>query len=108
MMASRGIFRPQRHTIIDFTNFCLCLFSIIQNFFVYILILYSFHRYDGCSRNVFRHEDLKDCVELSKIRDHFIFNVESVGALLPEDIVTMALDVLEEKCQVFIDILEQK
>jgi len=65
-------------------------------------------RYDGCSRNVFRHEDLKDCVELSKIRDHFIFNVESVGALLPEDIVTMALDVLEEKCQVFIDILEQK
>ena len=45
---------------------------------------------------------------MSKIRDHFIFNVESVGALLPEDIVTMALDVLEEKCQVFIDILEQK
>ena len=101
----------QRHTIIDFTNFCLCLFSIIQKIFVYILIsriFYFFHRYDGCSRNVFRHEDLKDCVELSKIRDHFIFNVESVGALLPEDIVTMALDVLEEKCQVFIDILEQK
>ena len=56
---------------------------------------------------MFRHEDLKESVELSKIRDHFIFNVESVGAMMPEDIVMMSMDLLVEKCQVFIDILEK-
>lgn len=29
-------------------------------------------RRDTCSREVFRHEDLKDCVRLSRVRDHFI------------------------------------
>ena len=29
-------------------------------------------RYDICSRNVFRHEDLKDSVKLTRVRDHFI------------------------------------
>lgn len=29
-------------------------------------------RYDSCSRIVFRHDDLKDCVEMARIRDHFI------------------------------------
>ena len=29
-------------------------------------------RRDTCSREVFRHDDLKDCVRLSRIRDHFI------------------------------------
>ena len=56
---------------------------------------------------MFRHDDLKDCVELSKVRDHFIFNVESVGAVPPEDIVMMSMDILVEKCQFFIDILEK-
>jgi len=64
-------------------------------------------RNDACSRNVFRHEDLKDCVELTKVRDHFIFNVESVGAVPPKDLVPMALDVLLAKCDFFIDILEK-
>ena len=64
-------------------------------------------RYDACSRNVFRHEDLKDCVELTKVRDHFIFNIESVGALPPEDLVLMAMDVMVEKCDYFINILEK-
>ena len=64
-------------------------------------------RYDACSRNVFRHEDLKDCVELTKVRDHFIYNIESVGALPPEDLVSMAMDVLVDKCDYFINILEK-
>ena len=64
-------------------------------------------RYDACSRNVYRHEDLKESVEMSKVRDHFIFNIESVGAIPPEDLVPMALDVLVEKCDYFIDVLEQ-
>lgn len=29
-------------------------------------------RYDSCSRNVFRHDSLKDCVQLSRVPDHFI------------------------------------
>ena len=33
-------------------------------------------RKDTCSREVFRHEDLKDLVELKKIRDHFICELQ--------------------------------
>lgn len=29
-------------------------------------------RYDYCSRNVFRYPELKDCVKLTRIPDHFI------------------------------------
>lgn len=29
-------------------------------------------RYDTCSRNVFRYEDLKDAVIMTKVQDHFI------------------------------------
>lgn len=29
-------------------------------------------RYDSCSRNVFRYDDLKDAVQLSRVPDHFI------------------------------------
>ena len=63
-------------------------------------------RYDACSRNVYRHEDLKDAVAMTKKRDHFIFTVESVGALEPEDLFTMAIDVLEAKCDYFLKELE--
>ena len=34
--------------------------------------------------------------------DHFIFTVESVGAMQPEDLVTQALDLLENKCDEFL------
>ena len=44
-------------------------------------------RNDSCSRNVYRHDDLKDCVELEKIKDHFIFNIESTGAIKPTEMV---------------------
>jgi DNA-directed RNA polymerase I and III subunit RPAC1 len=60
-------------------------------------------RNDMCCRNIFRHEDLKDAVTLEKRKDHFIFNVESTGAVKSTDLVTMALDVLLAKCDIFID-----
>jgi len=63
-------------------------------------------RLDSCSRNVYRYEDLKECVELEKIKDHFIFRVESVGAVPPQDLVGMACDVLAEKCDDFLKELE--
>lgn len=29
-------------------------------------------RYDACTRNVYRYNQLKNCVELSRIKNHFI------------------------------------
>ena len=63
-------------------------------------------RIDSCSRNVYRYDDLKDSVSLDKVKDHFIFTVESVGANLPQDLVSMAWDVIIEKCDHFIGELQ--
>jgi len=63
-------------------------------------------RLDTCSRNVYRYDDLKESVSLDKVKDHFIFTVESVGAVSPQDLVVMACDVLIEKCDHFIQELE--
>jgi len=46
-------------------------------------------RLDSCSRNVYRYEDLRDTVVLEKIKDHYIFTVESVGALKPQELVSI-------------------
>lgn len=59
-------------------------------------------RHDTCSRNVYRYPELAERVVMEKIPDHFIFSVESVGANSPEDLVSMAWDVLIEKCDYFI------
>lgn len=63
-------------------------------------------RRDTCSRNVFRHQDLKDCVKLSRIRDHFIFSIESTGALLPDTLFLESVKVLMGKCRTFLNELE--
>merc|ERR1712227_33204 len=63
-------------------------------------------RIDTCSREVLRHDDLKDLVSLNRVRDHFIFSVESTGALSPDVLVTEALKVLMGKCQAFLQELE--
>ena len=36
-------------------------------------------RKDTCSREVFRHDDLKDLVKLSRVRDHFICKLAFVS-----------------------------
>lgn len=56
-------------------------------------------RYDSCSRNVYRYDDLKDCVKLSRVPDHYIFTIESVGALTPDILFLEAIKVLKEKCK---------
>lgn len=63
-------------------------------------------RYDTCSRNVFRYPHLADAVEVARIRDHFIFSVESVGAYPPHDIFTEAVRLLRKKCQQYINELD--
>mmetsp|Transcript_4323 Transcript_4323/g.13060 ORF Transcript_4323/g.13060 Transcript_4323/m.13060 type:complete len:378 (-) Transcript_4323:2265-3398(-) len=37
-------------------------------------------------------------VKLSRVRDHFVFSIESTGALRPEDLFVQALQVLVDKC----------
>lgn len=63
-------------------------------------------RYDSCSRNVYRYPHLADAVTMSRVRDHYIFNVESVGALKPEVIFLEAVKELKKKCRAFIDEIE--
>lgn len=60
-------------------------------------------RYDSCSRNVYRYDSIKDAVIISRIKDHFIFNVESVGAMPPNVIFVEAVKILRDKCQTLLD-----
>ena len=39
----------------------------------------------------------KDRIQINRIKDHFIFKVESTGALSPPDLVRLALEVLKQK-----------
>ncbi|KHJ87303.1 RNA polymerase Rpb3/Rpb11 dimerization domain protein [Oesophagostomum dentatum] len=47
-------------------------------------------RRDTCSRNVFRHDDLASVVKLGRKKNHFIFSVESTGALKSAELVVEA------------------
>nr|CAD1839390.1 unnamed protein product [Ananas comosus var. bracteatus] len=40
----------------------------------------------------------EEAVELRRVKDHFIFTIESTGALPPEVLFTEAVKILEEKC----------
>lgn len=60
-------------------------------------------RYDTCSRNVFRYPQLENTVRMSRIRNHFIFTIESVGALRPEEIFIESVKNLRKKCQMFLE-----
>ena len=63
-------------------------------------------RLDTGSRNVFRHAKLKDKVKYDLIKDHFIFRIESTGAIPAIDILLQSCDILESKCDVFLKELQ--
>uniref|UniRef100_A0A3B3SBG6 DNA-directed RNA polymerases I and III subunit RPAC1 n=1 Tax=Paramormyrops kingsleyae TaxID=1676925 RepID=A0A3B3SBG6_9TELE len=63
-------------------------------------------RLDTCSREVLRHDDLKNVVKLGRVRDHFIFSVESTGILAPDVLVCEAINVLMAKCRKFLNELD--
>ncbi|CAL0325989.1 unnamed protein product [Lupinus luteus] len=44
-------------------------------------------------------KDWEDRVALRRVKDHFIFTIESTGALPPEALFTEAVKILEEKCE---------
>lgn len=51
------------------------------------------------SRNYMRNPTLKESIKMSRVPNHFIFSVESVGMMEPAVIVSEALKVLKEKCE---------
>uniref|UniRef100_T1J5W7 DNA-directed RNA polymerases I and III subunit RPAC1 n=1 Tax=Strigamia maritima TaxID=126957 RepID=T1J5W7_STRMM len=63
-------------------------------------------RMDTCSRNVLRHEDLKPFVKMQRVRDYFIFVIESTGALSPDILFGEAIGILKRKCKSFLDELD--
>ncbi|MBW0536126.1 hypothetical protein O181_075841 [Austropuccinia psidii MF-1] len=54
-------------------------------------------RKDTVSREALRHPEFEGKVSLGRVRDHFIFNVESTGVYSPEEIPLEACSVLLEK-----------
>ncbi|KAJ3887742.1 DNA-directed RNA polymerase [Lentinula edodes] len=54
-------------------------------------------RNDTVSREVLRDPEFRDSVELSRIRDHFIFEVESESAYRPEELLGEAIGVMRDK-----------
>ncbi|BGP51505.1 DNA-directed RNA polymerase core subunit rpc40 [Rhodotorula kratochvilovae] len=51
-------------------------------------------RRDTVSREVLRHAEFEDKVKLGRVRDHFIFNIESAGQYAPAELVPEAIHVL--------------
>ncbi|GAA6025201.1 hypothetical protein JCM10207_001488 [Rhodosporidiobolus poonsookiae] len=54
-------------------------------------------RRDTVSREVLRHAEFEGKVKLGRVRDHFIFNVESAGQYAPEELMPAAVEVLLAK-----------
>lgn len=54
-------------------------------------------RKDTVSREVLRHPEFQDLVELARIRDHFIFSVESAGQYEPHELVPEAIKIMLAK-----------
>ncbi|KAL9668219.1 hypothetical protein QQ045_002595 [Rhodiola kirilowii] len=54
-------------------------------------------------RECIRDPSWRDSVSLRRVKDHFIFTIESTGALPPDVLFTEAVNILEEKCDRVID-----
>uniref|UniRef100_A0A8C5MVE3 DNA-directed RNA polymerases I and III subunit RPAC1 n=1 Tax=Leptobrachium leishanense TaxID=445787 RepID=A0A8C5MVE3_9ANUR len=63
-------------------------------------------RQDSCSREIFRHDELKKLVQIKRVRDHYIFSIESTGILPPDTLLLEAIKVLAGKCQRFLEELD--
>jgi len=59
------------------------------------------------TREVYRHAHLAPYVELKRIRDHFIFSVESTGAMPAATLVTEAIGMMLDKVELLTLALDQ-
>lgn len=57
-------------------------------------------------RECIRKDGWSEKVEIRRKADHFLFSVESVGAIKPEVIVRDAISILKEKAVKFTDLVE--
>jgi DNA-directed RNA polymerase I and III subunit RPAC1 len=65
-------------------------------------------RKDTVSRECLRHDEFKDKVILTRVRDHYIFHVESIGQYdSPAEIFMESCRVLMKKCQNVLGSLEK-
>lgn len=53
---------------------------------------------DTVSRECLRHDEFKNRVKLGRVRDHFIFRVESTGQYDADDVFLESVKILKEKC----------
>jgi DNA-directed RNA polymerase I and III subunit RPAC1 len=56
---------------------------------------------DTVSRECLRHDEFKDKVVLGRIRDHFIFSVESTGQIDSDEVFLESVRALKVKCERF-------
>lgn len=61
-----------------------------------------------CIRNTDEYAGFKEKVNLGKRKDVFEFHVESVGMYSPEDIVFQSLQILKEKANKWLNILQEQ
>lgn len=54
---------------------------------------------DTVSRECLRHPEFKDKVKLGRIRDHFIFRIESTGQWQSDELFLESIKLLKVKCQ---------
>ncbi|KAJ1019944.1 hypothetical protein NDA16_004225 [Ustilago loliicola] len=54
-------------------------------------------RKDTISREVFRHAQFQDKAKLGRVRDHFLFDLESTGIIPPEKLLPEAIKTLRSK-----------
>lgn len=67
---------------------------------------YANPRKDTVSREVLRHPQFDGIVELGRIRDHFIFNVETTGSVKAADMLPRSCAVMKHKIQAIRDGLD--
>ncbi|KAI9575047.1 DNA-directed RNA polymerase [Boletus coccyginus] len=54
-------------------------------------------RLESMSREVYRHPEFDGCVQLARVRDHFLFCIESEGFYPPERLLPEAIQVMRTK-----------
>ncbi|KAG8218301.1 DNA-directed RNA polymerase [Butyriboletus roseoflavus] len=57
----------------------------------------EFARFESMSREVYRHPEFDGCVQLARVRDHFLFCIESEGFYPPERLLPEAIQVMRTK-----------
>lgn len=60
-------------------------------------------RKDTMSREVLRHPEFSNKVKLGRNRSHFIFNVESTGAMEPDEVFVKSINHLRNKARELLD-----